>query len=378
MKSLIGIILMFNSLFTTYEMVEPPPIVSEDTKIVQQNYKQFLQTKPLTDYRGMPSISFDSISSQSSDPLKAEPEAPIVFDEFNTPDPPQSSTNNIIDLARSFVGTKYTWGGTSPSSGFDCSGLLHYVFKQNGIDLPRSTTEIFKSGTEVPSLSDAQVGDIICTPGQGATGKHVKIISKIEDGQIWTIEAKGQKAGIIESPLTKTDNIKTIRRISSSVPSLSNTQSSIASFSSNADYAKTMYQYLYKALEDNGIDGSTWAPILTAHTSIESGWGNKFSRENNNFGGIKGKGSAVVSTKEWSPSRGYYTIKDTFKSYPSIQAFADDYVKKLKNKFKAFDGTPAEYLSNIRKHGYFTASLSDYQRMFNGRLNNINNLLNSQ
>lgn len=368
---------MFNSLFTTYEMVEPPPIVSEDTKLVQRNYKQFLQTKPLTDYKGPSVISFDDISPRTTDPLSSEPEAPILFDEFKSPDETPDVTNNIIGLARSFVGSKYTWGGTTPSSGFDCSGLLHYVFKQNGIDLPRNTAGIFKYGTEVPSLESAQVGDIICTPGQGATGKHVKIISKIEDGQIWTIEAKGQKDGIVETPLTKTDNIKTIRRITPTSQLLNTAQTSTISFSNNRDYAQTMYRYLYKALEDNGLDGDTWAPILTAHTSIESGWGNRFSRENNNFGGIKGKGSKVVNTQEWSPTRGYYTIKDTFKSYPSVQAFADDYVKKLKNKFKAFDGTPEDYLKNIRKHGYFTASLSDYQRIFNGRLNNINNLLNS-
>lgn len=369
---------MFNNLFTIYEMVEPPPIVNKDTKLVQQNYKQFLQTKPLTDYGEYSGITFDNIISEQQDPLKPEADAPVLFDEFNTPDTPDT-INNIVDLARSFVGTKYTWGGSSPRSGFDCSGLLHYTFKQNGIDLPRNTSEIFNYGTEVASLDDAQVGDIICTPGQGATGKHVKLISKIEDGQIWTIEAKGQKYGIIESPLTKTDNISTIRRIPLSTPTIPGiqSQSHIISFNDNADYAKTMYQYLYQALENNGIDGDTWAPILTAHTSIESGWGNKFSRENNNFGGIKGKGSSVVSTKEWSPSRGYYTIKDTFKSYPSVEAFADDYVKKLKNRFKAFNGTPADYLRNIRKHGYFTASLSDYQRIFNGRLKSINKLLNS-
>lgn len=366
---------MFNNLFTTYEMVEPPPIVSEDIQLVQHNYKEFLQTKPLTDYKGDPGVIFDSISSNTSDPLKTQPEAPVQVEQQQ--DPTSSiNTKGIIDLARSFVGTKYTWGGTTPSSGFDCSGLLHYVFKENGIPLPRSTTDIFKFGTEVPSLNEAQIGDIICTPGQGATGKHVKIISKIEDGQIWTIEAKGKKAGIVETPLTKTNNIRTIRR--ATMPAKrTQTPTITASFSTRKDYAKTMYQYLYKALENNGIDGSTWAPILTAHTSIESGWGNEFSRENNNFGGIKGKGSRAVATKEWSPSRGYYTITDTFKSYPSIQAFADDYVKMLKNKFGAFDGTTDDYLRNIRKHGYFTAALSDYKKIFDGRLKNINNLLNS-
>ena len=256
MEALIGIIFMFNNFFTTYNTVEPPPVVSEDTKLVEQNYKQFLNSDSYTPLQITTETPFQELRKE--DPLKPEIEAPITFDEHNTP-----------DTAKADVSEKQP---------------------------------IFKSPIEKP------------------------IITK---------------------------------------------------FDGKEGYVKTMYQYLYNALEDNGIDGATWAPVLVAHTSIESGWGNKFSRENNNFGGIKGKGSKVVSTKEWSPSKGYYTIKDTFKSYPSIQAFADDYVKKLKNKFKAFNGTPTDYLRNIRKHGYFTASLSDYEKMMNSRLKIVNTLLNT-
>lgn len=148
-------------------------------------------------------------------------------------------------------------------------------------------------------------------------------------------------------------------------------------FGSRKDFVNTLYSHLYKALQDSGIDAKVWAPILTAHTSIESAWGNEFSRKNNNFGGIKGKGSGKVKTKEWSPERGYYTINDSFKSYASIDDFANDYVRMLKNRFKAFDGTPDQYLSNIRKHRYFTARLEDYQKMFNSRLRTVNSLLSS-
>lgn len=148
-------------------------------------------------------------------------------------------------------------------------------------------------------------------------------------------------------------------------------------FTDKKDYVKTMYRYLHTALENNGIDGDMWAPVLVAQTSIESNWGNEFSRKNNNFAGIKGKGSGLVETKEWDPKKGYYTIKDSFKSYPSIEAFADDYVKRLKNRFKAFDGTPEEFSKNIRSRGYFTARLEDYQRMMDSRLNSVITLLQS-
>lgn len=147
-------------------------------------------------------------------------------------------------------------------------------------------------------------------------------------------------------------------------------------FGSRKDFVNTLYSHLYKALQENGIDAKTWAPILTAHTSIESGWGNEFSRKNNNFGGIKGKGSGMVKTREYSPERGYYTINDSFKSYASIDDFANDYVKILKN-MGAFNGTPDQYLANLKKHRYFTARLEDYQKMFNSILRTVNSLLSS-
>lgn len=146
-------------------------------------------------------------------------------------------------------------------------------------------------------------------------------------------------------------------------------------FSSKKDYIKTMYGYIYKALQDNGLDANKWAPILVAQTALESGWGNSFSRRTNNYGGIKGKGSGRVSTKEWSPGKGFYTIKDEFKSYPTIQAFADDYVKLLKNRFNAFKGNVSDFVYNIRSRGYFTAPLSSYQKSIDSILQEVNKYL---
>lgn len=174
----------------------------------------------------------------------------------------------------------------------------------------------------------------------------------------------------INLPDEKLDKAKKITADTSKVKST-------PSFGSKEKYVKTMYKYLYNALEKNGINGSVWAPVLVAHTAIESNWGNEFSRRNNNFAGIKGKGSGKTSTKEYISGKGYVTIKDSFKSYSSIEAFADDYVKMLKNKFNAFVGTTNQYLSNIRSKHYFTARLEDYQRIFNPTLSKVYNYLKS-
>ncbi|MDA8220443.1 MAG: NlpC/P60 family protein [Desulfitobacterium hafniense] len=72
----------------------------------------------------------------------------------------QNNVNSILSTAKQYIGVRYQWGGASPSTGFDCSGFVYYVFKQNGITLPRVSRDQYTVGTKV-SFENLQPGDLV-------------------------------------------------------------------------------------------------------------------------------------------------------------------------------------------------------------------------
>jgi gamma-D-glutamyl-L-lysine dipeptidyl-peptidase len=79
---------------------------------------------------------------------------------------------SIIATARSFVGLPYLWGGTS-GFGFDCSGLVHQVYKAHGVLLPRDADPQSKVGVAV-SRSNLEPGDLVFF-SSGGVAYHVVI-----------------------------------------------------------------------------------------------------------------------------------------------------------------------------------------------------------
>jgi hypothetical protein len=91
---------------------------------------------------------------------KTEEVAPVNYDQ-------------LLPIAKKFIGVPYAWGGTSPS-GFDCSGFITYVYKQLDVELPRISRDMAKAGNPV-KRSELRIGDLVFFNTYGSDISHAGI-----------------------------------------------------------------------------------------------------------------------------------------------------------------------------------------------------------
>jgi cell wall-associated NlpC family hydrolase len=127
------------------------------------------------------------------------------FLDLTNSDSTASSVSGVVSIAKQYLGTRYAYGGASPS-GFDCSGFTMYVYKNAaGVSLPHSATSQWLSGTgtKVTSISGLQAGDLVffCDPSRslGKACSHAGIY--IGNGQ-FIHSSSSSSGGVIISSLT--------------------------------------------------------------------------------------------------------------------------------------------------------------------------------
>ena len=115
-----------------------------------------------------------------------------------------SSNSSIVSFAKQYLGTRYSYGGASPS-GFDCSGFTMYVYKQFGSSLPHTATGQWQSGigTKVYNIGALQAGDLVFfnDPSRNA-GKACSHAGIYIGGGQFIHSSSSKSNGVIISDLT--------------------------------------------------------------------------------------------------------------------------------------------------------------------------------
>jgi cell wall-associated NlpC family hydrolase len=103
------------------------------------------------------------------------------------------TARRVLDSGESFIGTPYVWGGSTPA-GFDCSGFVQYVFREHGVELPRTSRQMAHAGVRLPArVASLAPGDLMLFSGSSSTISHVAIYAG--NGRILHSSSSGHGVG---------------------------------------------------------------------------------------------------------------------------------------------------------------------------------------
>lgn len=127
--------------------------------------------------------------------------------DTDTPSATYATGQEVADFALQYVGYQYKWAGTSPETGFDCSGFVYYVYQQFGYELNRTAAAQAGNGSHVEADS-LEPGDVLCFY-KGSYIGHSGIY--IGNGEY--VHAQDSATGVVVSPLSERTGGFEARRI---------------------------------------------------------------------------------------------------------------------------------------------------------------------
>jgi peptidoglycan DL-endopeptidase CwlO len=98
--------------------------------------------------------------------------ADFVSSTFGGGSPPPAQYGGVVGIAMQYLGIPYRWGGSSPSTGFDCSGFVMYVYAKIGVSLPHNAAMQYSYGSPV-SYANLAPGDLVFFNGLGHNGIYI-------------------------------------------------------------------------------------------------------------------------------------------------------------------------------------------------------------
>lgn len=242
----------------------------------------------------------------------------------------------VVADAQKYLGTPYVWGGES-TSGFDCSGLVQYVFKELNKEIGRSTYDQIKEGTSV-NKDQLQPGDLVFF-GTSDNPHHVGIYA----GNGEMVEAPHTGANVRIASIDRSDYL-TARRIVSGGSNDSNNSSNTSipsgGFNSTSDFVSAMTPYAEAIKQKYGVPAS----LLMAQAIVESGGTSNLAKTDSNYFGMTWTGNNGQKGTA-RPEGGNYV------HYDNLAQSVEAYGKLLSNygvNGQSFDSA----LDVVANHGY--------------------------
>lgn len=168
-----------SEILETLTINTPVDVYAEEngwSKVIVNDVEGYISTALLSDTKQETTRSMkprqDDEDANKTDKTGDSDNTQTSSDSTGNPAPGNGAT--VIETANKYLGYKYVYGGSSPETGFDCSGFTSYIFRQHGITLNRTAAGQYSNGVAV-SRANLLPGDLIMFGSSASSINHVGI-----------------------------------------------------------------------------------------------------------------------------------------------------------------------------------------------------------